>query len=131
MAMVISQPISTFTQRYFNHIHFFTYIFIEYLRFSIPILGMHYQKPNSMGNNSHVTRTTSSAGVTRYLNQFQLSLHKIIIMTTFSHIHSSTHFTFSVENLGQVLSNPQDQRKCSGRTRKRTHLPCECHIMIT
>ena len=129
--MAISQPISAFTQRYFNHIHFFTYIFIEHLRFSVQSLGMCYQKYNAMGRNSPMTTTTSSVESQSYHNQFQLAFNKITTTSTFSHILLMTCFTFSMENLGHVVSKPQYQKRNSHRTRERTHQSCECHIMIT
>ena len=61
--------------------------------------------------NAHIAQPTLSMGVTRYLNQFQLSLHKIIITITSLHILSTPHLTYSVENLGHVVSRPQYQKR--------------------
>ena len=120
----ISQPISTFTQQYFNHMYFLAHTYsLSISHFSYESLGIHYQMYSTTRKNSHLTRCTSSVGVMRYLNPFQLSLHKIIIMTTSLYIFLMPHFTFSMENLGQ--------RKGSHGTRKRTDLPGECHFMST
>ena len=64
------------------------------------LLGMCYQWYTTIDNNACMVQPTSSVGAMRYLNQFQLSLHKIIIMYTSLHIHSMTHIIFSMENLG-------------------------------
>ena len=84
-----------------------------------------------MGENAHIAQPTLSMRVMRYLNQFRLSLHKIIIMTTSLHMLSMTHLTFPMENLGHAVSKPQRQKNNSHRTRKSTHLPCESDIMTT
>ena len=97
--------------------------------------GMCYQTYNAMGKNSPMTTTTSSVGVTMIsqpiLTLIQQNFNKITTTTTFSYILSTTLFTFPVENLGHAVSKPQDQKRDSCRTRKRTHQSCECHIMLT
>ena len=49
-------------------------------------LGICYQSYSTTGKYSHITRYTPSVGVMRYLNQYQLILHKIIITYTSLHI---------------------------------------------
>ena len=45
-------------------------------------LGMCYKRYTTKGKNACIAQPTSSVGVMRYLYQFQLSLHKITIMST-------------------------------------------------
>ena len=53
-------------------------------------------------------KTTLSVGVTMISQPISTPTQQIIIMTTFSNIHSTTHCTFSMENLGHAVSKPQD-----------------------
>ena len=64
MSIVISQPLSMFTQPNFNHIHFITYILIEHLRISVPILGHALPKAQVNVEIMVGVKTTSSVGVT-------------------------------------------------------------------
>ena len=68
--------------------------------------------------------------VMRYLNQFQLSLHKITIMTTSLYILLMSHLTFSMEEHGHAVFQLQDQKYKSTGPEKRTHLSCHGHIEI-
>ena len=58
-------------------------------------------------------------GVMRYLNQYQLPLHKNIMRYTSLHILSVMYLTFSTETLGHVIFPPQGQRSWCHGTRKR------------
>ena len=96
-----------------------TYKFIDITHFPYKSLGMCYQRYTTMGKNAHIAQQTSSMGVMRYLYQFQLSHHKMIIMTTSLHI-------CSIEKPGLVIFKPQDQKTITA-SRKRTHLPYKLH----
>ena len=95
MYFVISQPISTFQSMILQpHIlltHKYTASISHFLYESI---GIHYQRYSTTGKTSFKTRCTFSVGVMRYLNQFQLSLHKIIITTTSLYILLMPHLIF-------------------------------------
>ena len=53
--------------------------------------------------NAHKLRHTLSVGVMRYLNDFQLPLHKIFTAYDSSYIFSETHLTFSTEAHGNAI----------------------------
>ena len=65
------------------------------------------------GKISHKNRCTPSLGVIRYLNQFQLSLHKIFITYTSLHIVLEMYFTFSTESCGNVISPNKTRESAS------------------
>ena len=81
-------------------------------------LGICYQRYSTTRKNSCKTRCTLSVGVMRYLNQFQLSLHKIIIIITSLYTLLMPHLLFSWKSLAMRYS-PQGQRKGSHGTRKK------------
>ena len=64
---------------------------------------MCYQWYSTMDKNACIAQPTLSVGVMRYLNQFQLSLHKIINMYTSLQMCSKKDLIVSVENLGQEI----------------------------
>ena len=74
-------------------------------------LVIHYQSYGTTGKYSCNTTHTHSMGVMSYLNQYQLPLHKIIIMYTSLDTLLATQFTFSTETLGHVIfpHKPRDQ----------------------
>ena len=81
---------------------------------------MHNQGYTTMDKNACTAQPTSSVGVMRYLNQFQLSLQKIIIRYTSLHILLMTHLIFH-RKLGQEVF--------SHKARERVHVGPEKELI--
>ena len=118
---MISQPISTFTQWYLNHIYFLHIHTQCQSHICCIYLGAYAtnQGYSTTGKYSHKTRHTSSVGVMRYLTSQPISTPT---PQNYHHLHFITYMFgstqhFSMKILGHIhkaeIVSPWDQKKKS------------------